>query len=294
MSRLTSAAKAVKREYIRQVFLDNLRAIGEWRHIYDGQDAADIMTWLFLPEVEKYVSTLQFFLDRSRDLNGQPFQVLDIGCDAGHMTFSMSALGFDVSAVDFLPTPCAGQKYGEKMLHLHREYDIEYRQCNIATDLLPFPDASFDGVYMGAIIEHLPNGHKRALKEAWRVLRPGGHLILDTPNLGYFWNRLGLLRGAPICWPISGLFNDELFVGHYREFTVAEIKQMLEWSGFFVQQTKMINLSLKPQLDGFHLPFLKAARLVTAWSAAAVAGVIPGLRYVTWVAAEKKVDDYHG
>lgn len=46
---------------------------------------------------------------------------------------------------------------------------------------IPFPDESFDAVLMIEVIEHV-EGDRQALGEIRRVLRPGGRLILTTPN----------------------------------------------------------------------------------------------------------------
>jgi SAM-dependent methyltransferase len=52
--------------------------------------------------------------------------------------------------------------------------------CGDATRL-EFPDRSFDAVTMFDVIEHVPDD-RRALGEAFRVLKPGGYLLLSTPN----------------------------------------------------------------------------------------------------------------
>ncbi|MDQ8188449.1 class I SAM-dependent methyltransferase [Pelagicoccus sp. SDUM812002] len=49
---------------------------------------------------------------------------------------------------------------------------------------LPFPDNSFEMITMFDLIEHVPND-QAAMDEARRVLKPGGHLLLSTPNL--YW-----------------------------------------------------------------------------------------------------------
>jgi len=58
--------------------------------------------------------------------------------------------------------------------------------CGSATEL-PFPDASFDAVISSECIEHTPDPCG-AVSEMLRVLRPGGHLYLTTPNLIWRWS----------------------------------------------------------------------------------------------------------
>ena len=58
--------------------------------------------------------------------------------------------------------------------------------CGSATEL-PFPDSSFDAVTSSECIEHTPDP-AAAVSEMLRVLRPGGHLYLTTPNLIWRWS----------------------------------------------------------------------------------------------------------
>ncbi len=71
---------------------------------------------------------------------------------------------------------------------------------------LPFPDASFDTVVSFQVIEHVRRD-KELVAEIYRVLRPGGRLIISTPNI-----KMSLTRNP---W-------------HVREYTVEEFAQLLE------------------------------------------------------------------
>jgi SAM-dependent methyltransferase len=53
-------------------------------------------------------------------------------------------------------------------------------------ELLPLPDGSFDCILLSEVIEHLPDP-KVSIREAARVLRPGGRLFVTTPNYRSFW-----------------------------------------------------------------------------------------------------------
>jgi SAM-dependent methyltransferase len=52
-----------------------------------------------------------------------------------------------------------------------------------------FPDQAFDVVTMWEVIEHLPDP-RTTLAEVWRILRPGGRLVLSTPDAGSLAARL--------------------------------------------------------------------------------------------------------
>jgi hypothetical protein len=65
------------------------------------------------------------------------------------------------------------------------------------------------------------------LKEAWRVLKPGGHLLITTPNFGYLHNRLHYLLGQE---------PDNEGV-HLRFFTGPRLRRLVEEAGFQIKGT---------------------------------------------------------
>lgn len=75
---------------------------------------------------------------------------------------------------------------------------------------LPFADAAFDAVTMFDVIEHVPDD-ARALAEALRVLRPGGYLLLSTPNERWRFPYYGFMR--PCCPSEEAMFAEW---GHVR------------------------------------------------------------------------------
>lgn len=95
---------------------------------------------------------------------------------------------------------------------------------------LPFRDASFDGVFAGELVEHLPEP-RAALAEFRRVLRPGGMLLLTTPNRLRLANRAdGSER------PYSP--------DHLSELSFDEVRQALAETGFEVLRATGLHLEL--------------------------------------------------
>lgn len=95
---------------------------------------------------------------------------------------------------------------------------------------LPFVDAAFDTVFAGEVIEHVHDGDA-TLAEWRRVLRPGGRLILSTPNRRRLLNRL---NGDTV--PVSP--------EHPIEYTYTELSAMFTQQGFKILHREGIYLEL--------------------------------------------------
>jgi len=81
--------------------------------------------------------------------------------------------------------------------------DVNYeseRVAHASVTRLPFPDASFDRALCLDVLEHLAfEDQARALGELFRVLAPGGELLVSVPNLAHLQSRVQfLLRGRLI------------------------------------------------------------------------------------------------
>lgn len=94
-------------------------------------------------------------------------RLLNVGCKGGWLERE-AKLPFMVG-ID-LEYPSAAQVHERKL-------------AQASALALPFAGEAFDTVTMFEVLEHLPAGTEgEALAEIWRVLRPGGALLLSTPN----------------------------------------------------------------------------------------------------------------
>jgi SAM-dependent methyltransferase len=175
--------------------------------------------------------------------------ILDVGCGEGDVSVALRELtGSRVVGVDI----------SEVVVAHCRERGLEAHRVSIGDEPLPFPNSSFDLVYMAEVLEHLHHPDPAA-DEIARVLRPGGHLLLTTPNLACLPNRLLLALGLqPLYSEVSevkvlGRGSARLGeggepVGHVRLFTKRALRQFLELHGFDLVALRGV-ASGNPKLD---------------------------------------------
>lgn len=167
----------------------------------------------------------------------QPATVLDVGCGDG------SFLAHLASTVTGRDVRWIGVDYSEHQLARAAELPFEFHRCDLGEGI-PLPDTSVDLVHAGEVIEHLYDPD-RLLEECRRVLRPGGHLVLTTPNLQAWYNRALFLAGVqPIFYETSTrstevgagalrrLKTDTMPVGHLRLFNRTALLDLLRREGF--------------------------------------------------------------
>ncbi|MEO1083196.1 MAG: class I SAM-dependent methyltransferase [Acidobacteriota bacterium] len=115
---------------------------------------------------------------------------------------------------------------------------LERARCQVVAGSLtapslPLGSESFDVATLSEVIEHLPStALPPLLDEAHRVLRPGGHLVITTPNLLALTYRLLLLLGrSPFEPPVETSFAPETY-GHIRLWSAAEVEALGRDAGF--------------------------------------------------------------
>lgn len=207
-------------------------------------------------------------------LKVNPKYILDVGCGVGYFTNYLKTRykGADVYGIDISKTALTKAKRVYK--------DITFKRANVEVKL-PFKDKMFDLVVSGNLIEHLVDvdGY---LAEMNRVTKLGGDLILTTPNLGSWLNRILLLVGKQPYFldasltktlPIFKIGNytfpeklDYPSSSHLRLYTLDMLKKLLSEYGFRTTQVKgamMFESPLMSRIDKLftYVPSL-ALRLV--------------------------------
>lgn len=155
--------------------------------------------------------------------------------------------------------PTLRQRVNYREWSTGRPSSVEFESSlfNTEDDPFPFADQSFDVVLFCEIIEHLLMDPLKVLGEIRRVLRPGGQLVLTTPNVARLENVARLATGANIYDPYSGYGP---YGRHNREYTAAELTRLLKHAGFEVQSS--FTADVHPNLCADFVPPQKLAPIL--------------------------------
>lgn len=108
--------------------------------------------------------------------------VVELGAATGEFSRLLASDGYRMVAVDQEPTVLASSQGHVALV------------CADVARSLPFGNNSVDGVFMGELLEHLFDT-RTILAECFRVIKPGGVLVLTTPNLAGLQDRIEFLWG---------------------------------------------------------------------------------------------------
>jgi 2-polyprenyl-3-methyl-5-hydroxy-6-metoxy-1,4-benzoquinol methylase len=158
-------------------------------------------------------------------------RALELGAGIGLMSIALALSGWEVTGLDL---------YDDRSEALGRWSGVADRYEFLRRDLeepsLGLEEAQFDAVLMIDVIEHVKNV-RLVLENALAALKPGGVLVVTTPNYGRLNTRVRSLRSlvAP-AWPIrlDDYMAEGEFTGHVREFTAPEMDEVFRRCGFDV------------------------------------------------------------
>ncbi len=191
----------------------------------------------YWPENEPRVRLMaQLALNHFSNPLGRP--ALEVGCANGFVAYLFRRLGFEVVAVDV--------PYDDpKRLELFEHGNIPFQGTNLneVNPLSELASESYDLVLLGEVFEHILNQPTGLLKSIFRLLRPGGLLILTTPNPSTLANAFRLLRDSYILWGTPEFMRHTKIDGdkiidrgdiHYREYPAWIVRDLLKELGYQV------------------------------------------------------------
>lgn len=160
-------------------------------------------------------------------------KIADIGCHTGFYTLMYSAVK-GVKTID-------GFDIAPKALEKFRSRGFKGYSWEGGTEPCPAESSAYDVLIAGDLLEHVVN-NEYLIREFWRIIKPGGHALISTPNLYYWLNRMKMLAGKPL-WNIPGvspLFRTTPVVAleHIRVHGTSDWRKFFEARGFEVVSVK--------------------------------------------------------
>jgi len=137
--------------------------------------------------------------------------VLDLGAQPFIISCALRKMGYDVVALDIDPEP---------YMRIAEACDVNVVRCDLERDELGVDNA--DCAVFTEVLEHLHYYYvPLVLSKINRALKPGGVLVLTTPNIASLFRRLRLLLGK-----------QPIYRYHVREYTMREVVSLLREAGF--------------------------------------------------------------
>ncbi|MBN2135079.1 MAG: class I SAM-dependent methyltransferase [Acidobacteria bacterium] len=160
---------------------------------------------------------LKHLIDPLIEMSGKRgnLKILNIGCGTGILSETFKDKG-EIVSLDFSHDAlifCSQRKLKNLI-----SADAQF---------LPTIDSSFDFVFGFDIVEHLEDDQK-GLNEVFRVLKPGGYIVLTVPAYEFLWSS----------------FDDVNW--HKRRYTRKSLKKILLSSGFTIKKLSYYNFFLFP------------------------------------------------
>lgn len=187
----------------------------------------------------------QYFMNRKIDTMlklaafPQGSHLLEVGCANGVYTFALAKLGFQMTGLDLSPDCVHIATQQAKRAGLtHINFTV-----GDAESLSQFDDNTFDGVISFSALRYVPNLAK-AIRELYRVLRPGGIAVVDFPN-----------KWSPWFTFMKPLLTGQTHI-HDHQYTTGQIKRTLQEAGFRKVSLRRILYTPKT-IPGWALPAMK-------------------------------------
>ncbi|MFA5402365.1 MAG: class I SAM-dependent methyltransferase [Candidatus Omnitrophota bacterium] len=161
---------------------------------------------------------------------GKGSSLLEIGCGSGNVLLALSSSFKECIGVEFSEV-----RAGELSKLFESNPRVKILTGNVEDKELDFPESYFDAILLNSVLEHLVEPIS-ALKYLYKLLKPGGRIVIITPNIAKWTRRIKLLFGR---FPSTASLNEGLLnydrktqtklydESHLHYFTFRSLKNIL-------------------------------------------------------------------
>jgi ubiquinone/menaquinone biosynthesis C-methylase UbiE len=175
----------------------------------------------------RYFETIK--LIKSLNLK-QDLRVLELAANPYGLTVLLKEFCFrDLTLANY------GDSFSSNKLEFGEHFTLVEYSFDAERDAWPFENETFDLVLCCEMLEHLPLDPMNIFSESNRVLSPGGHLLVSTPNASCIQNVYKLLNFETLGLAPhfrSDYRHSNIYLRHNREYTPKVLEHMFASSGF--------------------------------------------------------------
>ncbi len=169
--------------------------------------------------------------------------ICDVGGFFGVFPAALKAMGYKVAMTEKFAY-YAG--HFEGIMKYLQDQGIKIFDADLVLEEADLSE-KFDLITCMAVIEHLPNSPRLLFENFKKHLAPGGGLVIEVPNIAKLHKRLRFLAGRSVLPPIQHIYKSDVpFIGHHHEYTIDELKWLLNESGFKIKRLDTHNYSKSP------------------------------------------------
>jgi 2-polyprenyl-3-methyl-5-hydroxy-6-metoxy-1,4-benzoquinol methylase len=215
---------------------------------------SDLREYLERSEL-RYLTALQLLGHRASKHDA----VLEVGGYLGAFPLALARLGVQVTVAERYDLYGGALDAVRSLLDDAgaRIWDVDFTAPGLRTEEFPV-------VVIMAMVEHVAGSPRTLLQNVRGCC--SGKLLIEVPNLAYGYRRWQLLRGQTIHPPLRDVYESAApFTGHHREYTAADLRELLELSSFRLERTASFNYSLAGDLRARLRPHDLLTRLLPSW-----------------------------
>jgi len=167
---------------------------------------------------EVYSNDYRIYLNLTKATEIKNKKILEVGAGSGRDSFQLAQDTATVYVLDYSPQAL------QIVNNLNEQNEVSVYLIQGDAFQIPIPDNTLDIVFHQGLMEHFKDP-LALLKEQFRVLKPGGLLLVDVPQRYHVYTVIKHIL----------IFFNKWFAGWETEFSIAQLKSLMDQSGFEVK-----------------------------------------------------------